>query len=809
MLFLAMLSFSAFSQTTNKDKSTHNPKAPVNYNINATLGGDNVEASLKIELVGDNFQVHRNIGSNQWNYQWFDWSDHPGRGVHLYVNGNFYYVNSSTDIYVDGVPDGSSLSYYEDSDGIPFERLDIEIEDEYNATLKLTKIGVLEAFVTIYYPPESDYINFTWEITNTSNSDLSDLRFYQGGDTYSYGSDYGRGYWDETRNTVGCEKEVSGETVYVLLQALETPYQHESAQWGWYSGVESHVMQNALTGEVRTDDHDNAIALEWRKETLGVDETWELNTVEKYSNRDMTNLIVSAPYNQTIYQNETKYIEFNVRNASLVNVQDISLEKAINKPGWTIDIAYPVGNFDLAANEDIDVIVSLHCPLEEIPGTIAQATLQASADDETANDKAYIEVLSIAPTFLSQPEDYDICDETESATFSVETDNAQYYSWEKNSGSFWDPIIDNAIISGSTTRTLVISDATGLLGTSFRCIILDASGTLTETSEPAQIILDQTPPVPDALVLPDVIDVCEVLTIAPPTATDFCEGEIIGTTDAVFPITDSTTIVWSFEDSQGNISFIQQDVIINDNEGPIPDVENLLTPVASCTNVITAVPTASDNCSDEVIEGTTEDPLGYDQEGTYMVTWTYEDNSGNITTQTQSIVVKDDLPVTETKDTTLTLANESDAIAVITPEDINDGSWDDCGIDSMYLDRTTFTAEDAGENIVTLTVVDYAGNDSSKTAIVTILLDYEIQIPNFVSPDNDGVNDLWEIKGVEKLQGFTLDIFNKIGENIYHTENYDNTWDATFNGKELPDATYYYIFKSANETYSGYISVIR
>jgi subtilisin-like proprotein convertase family protein len=51
-------------------------------------------------------------------------------------------------------------------------------------------------------------------------------------------------------------------------------------------------------------------------------------------------------------------------------------------------------------------------------------------------------------------------------------------------------------------------------------------------------------------------------------------------------------------------------------------------------------PTATDNCNPS-LPATTTDPTTYNTDGTYSVTWTYTDGSGNTTTQTQSVIVDD------------------------------------------------------------------------------------------------------------------------------------------------------------------------
>ncbi|WP_299440106.1 VCBS repeat-containing protein [uncultured Aquimarina sp.] len=75
-------------------------------------------------------------------------------------------------------------------------------------------------------------------------------------------------------------------------------------------------------------------------------------------------------------------------------------------------------------------------------------------------------------------------------------------------------------------------------------------------------------------------------------------------------------------------------------------------------------------------------------------------------------------PTIVTQDITVQL----DALgnASITPAQIDNGSSDNCGIQSMSLDITTFNSTNAGTNVVTLTVTDVNGNSDSRTATVTV-----------------------------------------------------------------------------------------
>ncbi|MGZ5281101.1 MAG: Ig-like domain-containing protein [Bacteroidia bacterium] len=76
-------------------------------------------------------------------------------------------------------------------------------------------------------------------------------------------------------------------------------------------------------------------------------------------------------------------------------------------------------------------------------------------------------------------------------------------------------------------------------------------------------------------------------------------------------------------------------------------------------------------------------------------------------------------PIAKTQDITVYL--DSTGTATITVAQIDSGSTDDCAIDTMYLDITSFNCSDTGANTVTLIVKDVAGNVDSATAIVTVI----------------------------------------------------------------------------------------
>ena len=90
-------------------------------------------------------------------------------------------------------------------------------------------------------------------------------------------------------------------------------------------------------------------------------------------------------------------------------------------------------------------------------------------------------------------------------------------------------------------------------------------------------------------------------------------------------------------------------------------------------------------------------------------------------------------------------------------------------------------------------------------AIVTIEVRYPVDqciATTVITPNEDGINDEFVVSCLE-LGGCPsnqLFIFNQWGDQVFEAAPYDNTWEGTYNGKDLPDGTYYYIFKCDNSS---------
>lgn len=81
-----------------------------------------------------------------------------------------------------------------------------------------------------------------------------------------------------------------------------------------------------------------------------------------------------------------------------------------------------------------------------------------------------------------------------------------------------------------------------------------------------------------------------------------------------------------------------------------------------------------------------------------------------------------------------------------------------------------------------------------------------IKIPNIFTPNNDGTNDQYVVKGIEDTGEWKLEVHNRWGKLIFDTQHYDNAWD----GGHLEDGTYYYLLTAPDETTcKGWVQIVR
>lgn len=212
------------------------------------------------------------------------------------------------------------------------------------------------------------------------------------------------------------------------------------------------------------------------------------------------------------------------------------------------------------------------------------------------------------------------------------------------------------------------------------------------------------------------------ITLPKPTATGFnAISSITSNAPASFPV-GVTTVTWTAVDQYGNTSTKEQLITVSDNQKPsikAPAAVSVVNDNGTCSAEISSLgtPEVSDNCG---IANITNNAPTIFPIGSTTVVWTVTDIHGNISdTSHQTVTVIDNQPpVAKTKAITATLVNGTVSISA---NDVNDGSYDNCGIASMSISKSIFNCSNIGNNSIEFTVTDINGNTNTTNVNITVL----------------------------------------------------------------------------------------
>ncbi len=96
---------------------------------------------------------------------------------------------------------------------------------------------------------------------------------------------------------------------------------------------------------------------------------------------------------------------------------------------------------------------------------------------------------------------------------------------------------------------------------------------------------------------------------------------------------------------------------------------------------------------------------------------------------------------------------------------------------------------------------------------VTVFVVPHVVIPDGFSPNGDGQNDAWHIGFINDFPGCEVEVYNRWGELLFRSMGYKAPWDGTYNGKQVPIGTYYYVINLHDprftQAYTGPVTILR
>jgi gliding motility-associated-like protein len=390
---------------------------------------------------------------------------------------------------------------------------------------------------------------------------------------------------------------------------------------------------------------------------------------------------------------------------------------------------------------------------------------------------------------------------------------------------------DNCTVASVTNN----APATFALGTTtITWTVTDGSGNVKTATQTVTVVDNVNPTItaPLALIV-NTNNGCSAFNVALglPVTFDNCSiASISNDAPNIFPL-GNTTVTWIITDAAGNSASATQIVTVVDNIAPVifapTDIITYSNANCQVDNLVLGTPVTSDNCSIASITNNAPAIFNY---GTTTVTWTIVDGSGNVSTATQLVSVYDSIkPTAVLNDYTITLSPNGPV--AITVADVDNGSFDNCGIASIVLSQYAFDCSNLGQTEVFVTITDIHGNKTESSVIVTSLLsgiddDFDgiddacdesvntttVEVPDGFTPDGDNINDLFVIPGMDNYSKVEIEIFNRYGNSVYKNPAYQNDWNGTssVDGLPLQDDTYFYVLiLDGSLTKQGFVYINR
>ena len=106
--------------------------------------------------------------------------------------------------------------------------------------------------------------------------------------------------------------------------------------------------------------------------------------------------------------------------------------------------------------------------------------------------------------------------------------------------------------------------------------------------------------------------------------------------------------------------------------------------------------------------------------------------------------------------------------------------------------------------------------DGSAYTLYNIIIEiFEVDVPNVITPNGDGMNDKFRPgEGWSGINQHNIMVFNRWGEKVWESSDFVSGWDGKQGGKFVADGTYYWVLEvfygtnNVKKTYKGSLTVL-
>jgi trimeric autotransporter adhesin len=241
--------------------------------------------------------------------------------------------------------------------------------------------------------------------------------------------------------------------------------------------------------------------------------------------------------------------------------------------------------------------------------------------------------------------------------------------------------------------------------------------------------------------------------------------------------------------------------LINIKVNPLPDIDDNpdLIPHVVCVNATTFTTTIDAAIQDGsapsdytyawyfnggLIPGANSYTLTLSTQGTYSVVVT--DTNGCSKTRNVPVIASSEAIIENI--TVSDLSDSNTVIVTLTANSYGDYLY---AIDHENAMQTSNILTNVPMGIHTVYVKDRNGCPTA-SQLISVL-----GIPKFFTPNGDGYNDVWNVKGISIRfhSGTVTHVFDRYGKLIKEINIGDAGWDGTFNSQPMPSDDYWYVVK--------------